>query len=90
MWVLQDTVAVVAISNETKKWEGIDNTAHDYSLPHFVSPNLCRCISKNSPEQPQYGKLLDNAVFDYLKETFLHYVIILYEEESTGKKIRSV
>lgn len=88
MWVLQETVAVVAISNTTLKWKGIDTRAHDYNLPHFVSPNFCECQSPSThmSKYSQYFQYLDQAVFEYLKDYFLHYVIILHEEESTGEK----
>lgn len=86
MWVLQETVAVVAISNTTMKWKGIDTRAHDYNLPHFVSPNFCECATTHTSKYSQYFQYLDQAVFEFLKDDFLHYVIILHEEESTGKK----
>ncbi|XP_035233037.1 uncharacterized protein LOC118204850 [Stegodyphus dumicola] len=69
MWVLQRTVAVIAVSNATKIWKGIDVTAHHYNLPHLVTPQFCNC-SRKFPKSQRHSRLLD---FPVIRLTFTNF-----------------
>ncbi|GIY10543.1 glutamate receptor ionotropic, delta-1 [Caerostris extrusa] len=76
-WVSEGTVAVLAVTSTRKLWHGIDSTAHTFKLPHLVVPDTCSKSCSNSP--PLQPELLELAIFEYLKDQYLHDVILLHE-----------
>ncbi|GFS52369.1 uncharacterized protein TNIN_237471 [Trichonephila inaurata madagascariensis] len=78
-WVSEGTVAVLAVTSRDLEWEGIDTTAHEFQLPHLVTPDTCSVPCDSAPlVAPQH---LELVIFEYLKDEFLHDIILLHEGE---------
>ncbi|GBN61899.1 hypothetical protein AVEN_220458-1 [Araneus ventricosus] len=77
-WVSEGTVAVLAVSTSNKPWGLIDINAHQFKLPHLVTTDTCSTSCSLSP--PVAPQLLELAIFEYLKEEYLHDVIILHDD----------
>ncbi|GFR01223.1 uncharacterized protein TNCT_657811, partial [Trichonephila clavata] len=76
-WVSEGTVAVLAVTSSDLEWEGIDTTAHEFQLPHLVTSDTCSVPCDTAPlVAPQH---LELVIFEYLKDEFLHDVILLHE-----------
>ncbi|GFU12535.1 glutamate receptor 4 [Nephila pilipes] len=76
-WVSEGTVAVLAVSSSDDPWRGIDTYAHEYQLPHLVTYDTCSMPCDSAPlVAPRH---LELVIFEYLKEEFLHDVILLHE-----------
>ncbi|KAF8795897.1 Ionotropic receptor 93a like protein [Argiope bruennichi] len=77
-WVSEGTVAVLAVSTLKTPWEGIDTNAHEFKLPHLVTTDTCSTSCSLSPlVTPQH---LELAIFEYLKNEYLHDVIMLHDD----------
>ncbi|GBN01765.1 hypothetical protein AVEN_224475-1 [Araneus ventricosus] len=82
-WVSEGTVAVLAVSTSNKPWGLIDTNAHQFKLPHLVTTDTCSTSCSLSP--PVAPQLLELAIFEYLKDEYLHDVIILHDDIKQGK-----